>query len=212
VDYLSLGVAFAGALIAIAIPIAVERLKRPDLAIVLGDDLNIGSPLSRRLVHITVINRPLTGVWGRFLLRNTATGCSAHVTIQSRTGGTSQAFHGRWSGQPEPLTIVGTPVGLTLVYDPTKLPQSRLIDVSPGLGGQGMAIAIKADGDQAAYAFASESYEDQTTALRRPGWELPERGYDVIVEASAGGLTVEARFRLRNEGSSHEGLGLEPTA
>lgn len=93
------------------------------------------------------------------------------------------------------------------IPDDTKIPQSRVIDISPGEAGQSVGIAIKTDGQLEAYGFASESYF--FPMLSKPEWKLPHDEYDVEVVAEAGGLRSEVtRFVLRNSGSSYTGLSL----
>jgi hypothetical protein len=217
----SLIVAFLGAGVAIFVPLFVEYTRRPELVVERADDLNIEnrSP-NQRLVHIKVINRPLTGWRGRWLLRNVATGCSAHIRFISRSDSSTVELPGRWSANPEPLMLMasigtsGAVSGATYVasleamsFDPTKVPQTRVIDVSPGEAGQLVAIALKTQGQAEAYGFASESYG--FSDLQNPNWRLPHTEYVVEVVAEAGGLRSEpARFVLRNQGNDYTGLSL----
>ncbi|MGA9762402.1 MAG: hypothetical protein WBQ14_08270 [Gaiellaceae bacterium] len=197
---------------AVVVPVFVEYSRRPVLTIKRSEDLNFDSTLPRRIVHVRVVNRPLSGLRGRWLLCNVATGCTVSITMTSRSDGTGLTFQGRWSGNPEPMTILTHGQGdIAVVYDPMKLPQTRVIDVSPGEEGQTMAIAIKAEGDSRAYCFASESYE-RLGDLRKPGWELPHKEYDVVVVAQAGGISSPpTRFLLRNSGSHYTDLELIET-
>jgi hypothetical protein len=221
-EWLSLAIALVGAGVAVFVPLAVEYSRRPELAVERADDVNVEERTPRqRIVHVRVINRSLEGWRSRWLLRNVATGCTVRVKFISRSDRTGAEFNGRWSGHPEPYTFTtihnttGT-VGLTvnaLIVDPTKIPQTRVMDVSPGKEGQVVGIAIKTEGHDEAYGFGPESYLYETSHLQNPEWELPHELYEVEVVAEAGGLaSAPARFLLRNEGNSYRGLSLEPVS
>jgi hypothetical protein len=166
---------------------------------------------------VRVINRPLEGWRSRWLLRNVATGCKVRVKFISRSDRTGPAFDARWSGHPEPFTFMpfhatsGNVVvqAVQAIVDPTKIPQTRVIDISPGNEGQVVGIAIKTEGRAAAYGFGPESYEYISDHLQKPEWQLPHEEYGVELVAEAGGLTSPlATFVLRNDGSDYRGLRL----
>jgi hypothetical protein len=216
-EWLALAVAFLGAGIAVFIPIFVEYSRRPILDIERSDDLNIDfRQPEQRIVHVRVVNRALGGWRGRWLLRNSAVGCTVQITFISKSDGSRVSFPGRWSGHPEPWALValgtvsvtgGTVTQVGRVPDETKIPQTRVIDVSPGPAGQNVGIATKTDGDSEAYGFASESYF--FPMLSKPEWRLPHDEYDVEVVAEAGGIRSEvARLVLRNNGTTYTGLSL----
>jgi hypothetical protein len=216
-DWIALAVAFFGAGVAIFVPIFVEYSRRPILEIQRSDDLNIDyRQPEQRIVHIRVVNRALGGWRGKYLLRNSAAGCTVQITFISRSDGSRVSFPGRWSGQPEPWAYVslgtvsvsgGAVTQVGRVPDDTKIPTTRVIDVSPGPAGQNVGIAIKTEGDAEAYGFASESYF--APMLSKPEWTLPHNEYDVEVVAEAGGIRSEvARFVLHNTGTTYTGLSL----
>jgi hypothetical protein len=72
-----------GIALAIAIPLLVEYTRRPALRIERGDDAN-SDPY--RIVHVKVINEPLKGLRGQWLLRNDAAGCKLNMTFCSHSG------------------------------------------------------------------------------------------------------------------------------
>jgi hypothetical protein len=91
--------------------------------------------------------------------------------------------------------------------DETKIPQTRVIDVSPGFVGQTVGIAVKTEGHASSYGFATESYFFPDG--ENPEWELPHEAYDVEVYAEAGGITSPtAKFTLHNAGTTYKSLSL----
>jgi hypothetical protein len=202
-----------GAGFAVYIPIWVEYSRRPVLVVERAGDLNIQKRTPpQRLVHLRVVNRPLSGWRGEYLLRSVAAGCTVQITLISRSDGSRVSFAGRWSGHPEPWTYVPITsthgsTGVVRLFDETKIAQTRVIDVSPGIAGQTAAIAIKTDGHASAYAFASESYFFAN--LENPEWALPHEAYDVEVYAEAGGIrSPTARFVLTNAGPHYTSMSL----
>jgi hypothetical protein len=96
---------------------------------------------------------------------------------------------------------------ITRVPDETKVPQSRVIDVSPGSAGQTVGIAVKTDGHASAYGFATESYFFSDG--ENPAWELAHEAYDVEVYAEAGGIrSPAAKFVLSNAGTAYTSMSL----
>jgi hypothetical protein len=85
---ITLRLGFAEIAAAIGIPLRIEYLKRPQLRIERANDLN-SEPLGTmmRIVHIRVVNSPIEGRTGRWLLRNPADGCRVTITLRSRSDG-----------------------------------------------------------------------------------------------------------------------------
>jgi hypothetical protein len=206
---ISVGVAVLGVLCAIAIPIMIEAKKRPTLRIERADDANARNRTPRfRIVHVRVVNEPITGLFGRWLLRNVANGCKVNIVFQSRSDGKSIPMQGRWSATPEPFTVVPLPTGrVDYAFDPTKIPQSLRFDLPPDSEGEVVAIAIKLDDDPNAFGFTSASYEPPHSP-RIPQLQLPDEEYDVFVTARAGGISGSAEFVLTNRGKGINGLTL----
>lgn len=178
-----------------------------------GSDLDVQVPggLAQRLVEVQVVNRPLEGWRSRYLLRNVAAGCTVQVTFISRSDQSRISFPGRWSGQPEPWVYVSADHGFGVKAerraDESKVPQTRVIDISPGPAGQTVGIAVKTDGRASAYGFASESYFFHY--LENPEWELRHEAYDVEVYAEAGGIRSQtAKFVLSNAGAAYTSMSL----
>lgn len=197
---------------ALGIPLVIESRKRPRLRIEPADDANATwAHPPFRIVHVKVINEPLGGKLGRWLLRNVATSCKVGVLFESQSSNETVAIPGRWSGTPEPFSFFPTNGAIRALFDPTKVPQSLRFDLSPDTEGEVLGIAIKADGDCEAYAFTSESYQAQDSR-RLPTLRLTDDVYTVTVTAHAGGIAASAVFLLHNRGTAHTGLELVAAA
>jgi hypothetical protein len=110
---------------------------------------------------------------------------------------------GRWSATAEPLTPLE---GGGHHFEVTKMPQSYVLNVSPGDVGEGVGVALKYDGDHDAYAFSAQSY--LVPGMGHPTYLLSDEDYDVLVEARAGEIVARRSFRLENAGDRHTGLKL----
>lgn len=212
---ISIAAIFIAIYVAIAVPIRIERHRRPVLSIAPGEPLTIPIVPSGQvvLVHISVKNEPIkrsesTLLFRKidtWLLRSVATGCRVTLTFEELGTGKRpvQDLIARWSGAPEPLAISRDAAGNTVAtYDPTKTPQAERFDLSPDDDGETLAVAIKHDGDSSAYAFSSGSYQATSKWLTIPPFELSGDEYWVHVTASAGGIRVHRTFRLRNCGTN----------
>jgi hypothetical protein len=205
---------------AIYIPLKIEALKRPSLRIKWAADANnpgmFGGPT--RIAHIAVINQPIEGWLGKWLLRNPATGCQVKLTYRSRSDEKTFSTPGKWSAKPEPLQWL--PVqnadgsqAIVQYADTEKLPDMLVYDISPGRRGGVVAVALKRDGERQAYAFGWMLYSALPDGpLADDSLELPHDAYEVTVEAEAGGIECSASFLLHNGGDQHTGLrlGLDP--
>jgi hypothetical protein len=216
--------AVIGILLALGVPLFVEWSRRPKLMVERGDDANqrdVDPPW--RIVHVKIANLPLRGLLGRWLLRNPATACRVAITFKSTSDGSEVQMAGRWSGSPEPLSLVPLPPRVPIAYakvhpqagipdiqwyfDHTKLPETLRTDLSADFDGEVVAVAIKRKGDNSSFGFTSESYAFPDFCS--PELELPDEEYLVTVEAFAGGIRKASQFRLRNTGSAETGLRLE---
>lgn len=198
--WIGLVISFLAVLVAIVVPLAIERTKWPELRLDKADDANARhlTPVAR-FVHVRVTNLPLDGWRGRWLLRNTANGCKVDITFRSRSDGKATPMPGRWSAAPQPLTLG--------VFDNEMVPQSLRFDLPPDEQGEVVAIAIKRDGNASAFGFTSYSYADPRT-LSLPGLALPDEEYDVEVRAHAGPVEARRSFVLKNTGTTHRDLHL----
>jgi hypothetical protein len=197
--WISLAISFLAVLVAIIVPLAIERTKWPELRLDKADDANARhlNPVAR-FVHVRVTNLPLDGWRGRWLQRNTANGCKVEITFRSKSDGKATPMPGRWSATPQPLTLG--------VFDNEKVPQSLRFDLPPDEQGEVVAVAIKRDGSASAFGFTSYSYADPAMCL--PVLALPDEEYVVEVRAHAGPIEAHRSFVLTNSGTTHRDLHL----
>jgi hypothetical protein len=194
--WIGLVISFLAVIVAIVVPLAIERARRPDLHVDKAHDANARhlNPVAR-IVHVQVTNRPRTG----WLQRDTANGCKVDISFRSRSDGKVTTMQGRWSATPQPLDRG--------VFDNERVPQTLRFDLPPDDAGEVIPIAIKRDGDVNAFGFTSESYADP--ALSLPSLALPDEAYDVDVRAHAGPVEARETFVLKNSGTAHRDLHLE---
>jgi hypothetical protein len=216
VEWVTLGLGLLGIALAIFIPLRVEYERRPRLRIERGEDLNATnlpySMPSYRIVHVKVYNEPISGWPARWLLRNTATGCHVKLRLRSRSDGSATPWwRGKWSARPEPIQTLTVTLRdgreiLQQFWDPQKEPAMFTYDLPSGEDGEGVAVAIKHDGDTEAYAYAASVYRHLPGPLKDAGLALRDTEYDVTVRATAGEIVEEETFFLRNEGLHYTGL------
>ncbi|MFN8160591.1 MAG: hypothetical protein U0R52_06040 [Solirubrobacterales bacterium] len=205
---LGAGLGIVGVVLALAVPAFVEWSRRPCLRIEKADDANSPDPYWR-IVHIRVVNAPLSGRLSRVLLRNSAAGCRVSMTFKSKSDGKTIDARGKWSAQPEPLAIIGYGEQVGRVYDPEKIPVCLTLDLSASDEGETVAVAIKHNNDAAAFAYDPEVYA--LGNLRNDDFELLDELYEVTAVAQAGEIkSAPRRFLLRNAGIAPRDLQLEP--
>ncbi|HEY2333652.1 MAG TPA: hypothetical protein VGH58_01420 [Solirubrobacterales bacterium] len=202
------GLGLVGVILALAVPAFVEWSRRPSLRIESTADANRPDPYWR-IVHVRVVNEPLSDWRSRFLLRNSATGCRVSMEFKSKSDGKAVKARGKWSAQPEPLAIIGQGDAIRRVYDPEKIPVGLTLDLSATEEGETIAVAIKHNNDPAAYAYDPEVYA--LGNLRNDDFQLPDELFEVTVIAQAGEIkSPPRRFLLHNAGTSPRDLRLEP--
>lgn len=209
ISWYSLIVAIIGvffSLIAIVTPYVLAWVRRPSLDIQEGPTTGEGMPW--RFLHITVINRPLRGIF-RHQRREVASGC--RVTMRFlRANDEVRIFEipGRWSSNPEPLRQMEIGGKLQLVAESTLVLAGARYNLEASDEGSTVAVAVKHEGDLKAYAFNSYSYYHPRWA--NPEWELPEGEYLVEVKAWSGqDVSNPTRFRLINRGIAFDQFKLE---
>lgn len=202
------GLGLVGVVLALAVPAFVEWSRRPSLRILRGDDANSDDPYWR-IVHVRVVNEPLTGRLSRILLRNAATGCRVKLEFTSSSDGKTTEARGKWSARPEPLTLIPTgPNTVARAFDVEKIPQALTIDLSPSKDGEPVAVAIKHNNEPHAFAYDPEVYAGGD--LRNDALLLADERYEVTVTATAGEISsTPCRFLLHNSGSTPRDLRLE---
>jgi hypothetical protein len=201
----------AGILVAIGLPLLIEYQKRPLLRIECASDADRASPPpALRIVHIRVVNEPIKGVLGHWLLRNVATGCRVEIDMKTERGEQAlPVFGGKWSSKPEPIQYLASGGTIQPAFDPARWPGGLVHDLPPNREGESVALAIKHDGDAKAYAFDPKRIYQDPIGLRDPAAQLSETEYEVTVTAQAGEISAVNCFTLRNEGTQHVGLRLD---
>ena len=217
VEWISLGIALVGIAAAIYIPLKIEAMKRPQLRIEWAADANnsgmYGGPT--RIVHVKIVNPPIGGWPGKWLLRNTATGATVKLTYRSRSDEKKFEAPGKWSAKPEPLQFLpfkneDGSEGIYQFADPALLPDTLVYDVSPGRRGGVVAVALKRDGEHQAYAFSWMLYSAlPDKPLSHSSLELLHDAYEITVDVEAGGIEQSATFLLHNDGEKHTDLNLD---
>jgi hypothetical protein len=170
-----------------------------------------------RIAHIAVVNEPIKGWLGKWLLRNTATGCKVTLTYRSRSDESTFKTPAKWSAKPEPVQWLPTEKsdGKLAIYQYVNveaMPDTMVNDLSPSRDGSTVAVALKRDGESHAYAFCWMLYASlPDDPLSHPDAALPHDAYEVEVEVEvdAGGIGCSATFLLHNGGDRHTDLRLD---
>lgn len=186
------------ATLALALPIGIERLRRPRLVVRAGE-WSPREDLPWEFVVIGVANEPLTGFLGHLFTRQSAEGCEVSLTF-TREGIIKPPIYrlpARWSGHPEPyrLTPAGVSGGqprLVPMFDHALVPPSYRWDVAPTGRPEEVAVAVRRDGE--AHAFSAESYAYDR--WRKGEWKLEPGNYQVAVRAGAAGAEAARTFGL----------------
>lgn len=205
-----------GALIAIAIVITVENLRRPAL------DLQIAEPgdayyderekrpaNSLRAVTLDLVNKPLPR-FARWMLRNAALQCRGAISFHHLDG--QRIFASdmpvRFASSPAPLPMRINIGGIDgYLIDPLRLTADSRIDVYPGERTK-LDVAARFDDDTECYGWSNLSFAS-TPQWRNPDWKLPQGRYLVRVTVSSSGEKCVGVFRLLNEGQRKD-FCLEP--
>lgn len=186
--------------VAVAVPLAIEYIRRPILRVEVDDEPVPDAPLE--IVHVWVRNLPMSErgrvarLLGRWLTALPADGCSLTIAIFRNEDDEDDviAFEGKWTSRVEPVATHLLPTGSGAqridLYDPQKLPGIHEVRLLPGRGDL-VAIAIREPGAPSAYAYWAERIYADAGGLpfpEHPDAELPPGIYHVEVRASAGEL------------------------
>jgi hypothetical protein len=169
---LSLAVAIGSVILVFAI----ERAKRPRVAIELGQQ-HWSSPSP--FAHVAVLNTRPTGWLGRHFGGVTVMNCRASIEFLKGKVSVLGPLDARWSGAPEPNT-------------PSEYPLSYRWDLAAT--GQPEQIAVARTGDGVAHAFSAESYSYEN--WQKPEWLLDPGEYKVVVRLAATEVEASEIFRL----------------
>jgi hypothetical protein len=211
------------ALIALALPFAIERIKRPRIEIE-ARPWSPRNPVPWTFAVVSVRNKPLPRVLRAILVREIAADCS--VTLEFRRSGELAVpeVPARWSSRPEPLRIEpvspgagtttaasasssGTTVGqVRFNFDLSMVPATLRQDLAPGRWEE-IAVAILHQGGDA-YGWGAMSYA--FAGGNNPDWRLDRGVYEVTVRAQSSGISEAARFKLDNLSADFARFKLTP--
>ena len=188
-------------IVAVAVPVYVEWKRRPRLLVVHAPELEVwfggdGKADLRprtQMVHVRVVNEPMIGFPAKWLLTHYAVACEVQMRFLSEGSEFFPSVAGRWSGTPQPIQtdwhVVPFEDGSqqfvsTSGFNQEAVPPTLRYDLPPHPDGQVVAVALKVEAHEDAYAFSSESYAHPD--LEHPSWKLPPGTYIVEIQASAG--------------------------
>lgn len=190
-----------GAVIAIAITIFIEVMRKPKLRIYIDDHhdrtYNNQYPANEaRFLAVRVRNEPLPCL-ARWMSRNTASACHAMITFHHLDGQNvfGRDMAGRWSRTPEPvpgIITIGNQQGV--LFDHGRLIGIQRIDIPPG-EAERLDVAAKFDQDEECYGWSNENYFSNPQ-WKNPSWQLPRNRYLVRILIRSLGERCEATYRL----------------
>ena len=185
---------------AIYIPLKIEALKRPKLRIEWAADANnpgmFGGPT--RIAHIAIINEPIEGWLGKWLLRNPATGCQVKLSYRSR----SRCNGSRSKMRTAPRVSSSSPTPRSFPTCSSTTSRRVAAAASSRSPSSGTASARRMP-----LAGCSTPPCPMAPLLTSPS--NSPNAYEVTVEAETGGIECSARFLLHNDGDNHTDLRLD---
>lgn len=204
-----------GAVLAIAITIWVENLRRPRLALGLAapKDMEYDERPAQhaRFLYLDLANEEPPR-WARWVSRNAAMQCHGWITFHHLDGQNifGRSMRIRWSGSPEPVPMSGVVDGKQIqLVDPVRLTITSPIDVYPG-DAERLDVAARFDDEDECYGWSNESYFSDPP-WRNPDWRLPSGLYLVNVTVTSAGKKCTGIFRLINDVSQQD-FRLEPAS
>jgi hypothetical protein len=193
-----------GAILAILFAIFVERIRKPQLVLSVGDTDTIHSTNPNLQIQegtslrVRVFAKPL--YWGtRWMMRAPALQCRGDVSFHHLDGQYlyNREMRIRWTGTPEPLQVIGVdPTGQPItILDPYKIVAPSQVDIAPD-EEESLDIVARFDNDAQCYGWSNESY---SRSWRNPAWLIPFGRYLVRVSIRSGGQSWSDVFRLIND-------------
>jgi len=198
------------AILALVTPYLLGWVRRAKLEIGIGQ--TTGEGRTWRFLHLTIYNKPLGRPWRWVERREPASGCHVKLAfIDSETNETKfQPILARWSPTPEPLRITEIGGQLKQVVEPALVVAGERYSLDPTDEGANVAVAVKHEGENEAYAFNGYSY--YYPKWSNPDWKLPQGEYIVRATAISGQESVSREFKLVNRGVNFENFRLETIA
>ncbi len=210
---------------AIALPFAIERIKRPRIELE-PRPWTPRSPVPWTFAAVWIRNKPLTPILRWLFVREIAAASTVQVAFRRRGELVFPEISARWSSRPEPqrtelqlsdeeqLAITeaaqrGEDIRALLfprVFDPALVQPSLRLDLAPGTWEE-VAVAILRD-DGEAFAFTAESY--RFPYWGNPEWALERGQYDVTIRVESGGITATAEYTLDNLAADFAHFRLSP--
>ncbi len=200
------------AALAPAIPMVVERIRRPRIEID-ARPWTPSNPLPWTFAVVNVRGRPLPRLLA-WLVRHVAAGCTVTLECRRCGEGSFPEVPGHWSSRLDPLKIEpvvpdgpdspATPASASSsgaaqaqwVFDPSMIPQTLTLDLAPGRWEQLAVSVLRHGGD--AYAWGAESYAYPSVAS--PAWKLERGAYEVTVRVESSGIVATRVFKLDSLG------------
>ena len=197
-------VAAAMTLLAVATPYILGWARQPRLDIEVGPK-NEGEYASGRFafLHVTVINKPLRGLFGLVQRREVAGDCRVQMVFEGNDFKLGP-IEGRWSTTPEPVRVDIRDGQVTTFIDASLIPLGHRWTLAPDEAGADLAVAVKTQGQQECFAFNGWSYLHPRWSNQE--WRIPKGTYRVRVTASSAGASVERTLTLVNESESLDGF------
>lgn len=194
-----------GAIIAIAITILIEYLRKPKLVLTIGTPTDLdyrgqNRPAETlRSLRLNLTNKPLPFL-ARWMTRNAALQCHGQITFHHLDGQDvfGRSMRIRWTGSPEPVPLhLITDGKVSFIFDPDRISREHRMDVHPG-ETEPMDIVARFDDDEFCYGWSNESYFSDPK-WRNKDWKLLPSRYLVRVTIKTSGEKCVGFFRIIND-------------
>ena len=195
-----------GAIVAIAITILIENLRKPKLVLKIEKPTdadyrnreNYPAEIARYLC-LNLLNEPLPA-WARWMTRNPALQCHGQITFHHLDGqnvfGRSMPI--RWSGSPEPIALTLIIDGKrSSLWDPSRFSMEPCMDVYPDEAAR-LDIVARFDNEVFCYGWSNQSYFSDPI-WRNRDWKLLPNRYLVKVLIKSSGANCVGIFRIIND-------------
>ncbi len=198
-------ISFVSVIVAIALPLIIEKLKSPNLEIYPQRE-DLKKEDDHWWYHLIVKNKKRETKIGSLVQRNVATQCQAFIEfIDKESGRPLHQIIGKWGTQPNPISFQimmrGTELNVGRIVDETKIPTAQTTDI--GFRERSLDIVIKYRGEKACYALDPWAF-DNWRADPKCKMETDEYILEVKVMADNMAKPTVRRFILKNKGTELE--------